>query len=204
MKVLFVDDHALVREALGRLITLCGEAEVIEASDGEAALAAASAQRFDLAVLDLNLPRLGGLELLGRLLEAAPGLPILVLTMNLEPVYLRKAIEMGARGYMTKNASTEEILAAIRTVGRGRPYVQQSLAQALAFAEPVPEAAEAFTGRELEILRHLANGSTLGEIAQVMGVAYKTVANTCSRLKAKCNTTRTLDLIRVADRLQLG
>lgn len=201
MKVLLVDDHAIVRDALRRLLAFMGEVEILEAGAGEAALSAVAAHDLDLIVLDLNLPGLGGLELLARLRSEAERAHVLVLTMNADPVYVRKALALKATGYVTKNASTDELLKAIRTVAAGEAYIEHALAHALAFCASDPSPLETLSQRELEILRLLGAGHSLGEIARIIGVAYKTVANTCSRMKTKCAVPRTLDLIRLADQI---
>jgi len=204
MKALLIDDHALVRDALKRLLDASYPVEALEAASGEAALEIVDKIDLDLIVLDLNLPGIGGLELLGRLVRRGAKPHILVLTMNAEPAYVRKALALGAKGYVTKNASTEELLKAIRRVAAGGEYVEAEIAQALAF-DPTPGGGlNTLSHRELEILRLLAAGRSLGEIAETIGVAYKTVANTCSRMKAKCNAPRTIDLIRMADLLWPG
>jgi DNA-binding NarL/FixJ family response regulator len=204
VRALLVDDHALVRDALKRLLGVSDPAEVVEAASGEAALEVVETNDFDLIILDLNLPGVGGLELLSRLVRRGTKPHILVLTMNAEATYVRKALALGAKGYVTKNASTEELLRAIRRVGAGNEYVEAEIAQALAFDVATGGGLDTLSHRELEILRLLAAGRSLGEIAETIGIAYKTVANTCSRMKAKCNTPRTIDLIRLADHLRLS
>jgi DNA-binding NarL/FixJ family response regulator len=196
--ILLVDDHALVRAGLKRLLATLPCGEILEAADGREALSILRAYKPDLVILDLNLPGLGGLELLRRLIQAGAG-AILVLTMHAEPLYARRALEAGAAGYMTKNASPDELLAAVRRVTAGGRYVEAELAQALA----APGAGGArsldnLTARELEIMRLLAKGASLAEIAQAVGVGYKTVANNCGQIKSKLGVSRTADLVRLA------
>lgn len=201
MKILLVDDHALIREALALLLVNAGGAQIVEAGTGEGALEAVKTSAFDLVVLDLNLPGLGGLELLDRLVKASErAINILVLSMNADPVYVRGALALGAKGYVSKNASTDELLGAIARVGRGGRYVEGDLAQALALAPASP--LEALNQRELEIMRLLGEGQSLREIAALMGLAYKTIANLCSQMRLKCGVSRTADLIRLALQLQ--
>lgn len=202
MNVLLVDDHAIVRDGLRRLLASASAGEVLEAADGREALSLARSRAFDLIVLDLNLPELGGLELLKRLLlvQAAP---VLVLSMHAEPLYVSRALEAGARGYVSKNASPDELLTAVRRVASGSTYVESELAQALAFQpEPIAPSLDRLSGRDLEILRLLAAGRSLSEIADALGLGYKTVANTCTQIKAKLGVARTADLVRLA--LQAG
>jgi len=198
LNILLVDDHALVRAGLKRLLATVWSGEILEAASGREALSSLKDARFDLVILDLNLPGLGGLELLRRMIQAGAG-PILVLSMHAEPLYARRALEAGAAGYVTKNASPEELLTAVRRVTSGGRYVEAELAQALAVQ--APGAAQEFdnlTAREIEIMRLLAKGASLAEIAAAVGVGYKTVANSCSQIKSKLGVSRTADLVRLA------
>jgi DNA-binding NarL/FixJ family response regulator len=194
--ILLVDDHTLVRAGLKRLLASVSAGEVLEAADAREALALIRQRRPDLVILDLNLPGLGGLELLRRLIAAGAG-PILVLSMHAEPLFARRALEAGAAGYMTKNASPDELLTAVRRVSAGGRYVEAELAQALA-APAQDRAFDQLTARELEIMRLLAGGASLAEIAAAVGVGYKTVANNCVQIKSKLGVTRTADLVRLA------
>lgn len=198
MRILLIEDHAIVRAGLKRLLVAVAEAEIQEASTGREGLALARGGGFDIIVLDLNLPELGGLELLSRLRQADAG-PILVLSMHAEPLYVARALEGGAQGYVSKNASPDELLTAIRRVAGGGRYVETDLAQALAFG---PQSAalslDHLSPRDLEILRQLSAGRSLSEIAGALGLSYKTVANTCSLIKAKLGVSRTADLLRLA------
>ena len=198
MNILLVDDHAIVRAGLRRLLAMVSDAKVSEASNGRECLAAARAASFDLIILDLNMPELGGLELLARLRQIGPA-PILVLSMHAEPLYVTRALEAGAQGYVTKNASPDELLTAVRRVAGGGRYIEGEVAQALVLQSPQqPVSLSQLAPRDLEILRHLAAGKSLGEIAEVLGLGYKTIANNCTLIKAKLGVTRTADLLRLA------
>lgn len=202
MTILLVDDHALVRAGLKRLLATQDTGEIIEAANGRDALALIRQRRPQLVILDLNLPGLGGLELLRRMLAAGAG-PILVLSMHGEPLYAKRALDAGAAGYVTKNASPDELLAAVRRVLAGGRYVEAELAQALATAG-AGAALDQLTARELEIMRLLAGGASLAEIAAAVGVGYKTVANNCVQIKAKLGVSRTADLVRLAIETGVG
>jgi len=198
MNILIVDDHALVRAGLKRLLAPLCDGEILEAADGREALARLRAGKLDLIILDLNLPGLGGLELLRRMIQMGVG-PILVLSMHAEPLYAKRALEAGAAGYMTKNASPDELLAAVRRVTAGGRYVEAEIAQALAApGGGGGRGLDALSARELEIMRLLAKGASLAEIAAAVGVGYKTVANNCSQIKSKLGVSRTADLVRLA------
>jgi two-component system invasion response regulator UvrY len=197
LNILLVDDHAIVRDGLRRLLEAATGNTVFEAADGPAALSAVASQRIDLVILDLNLPGLGGLELLRRLIELGR-FKVLVLSMHAEPLYAARALDAGAAGYMSKNASPDELLTAIQRVGAGGRYVENEIAQALALVGPPGASIGQLTAREMEIMRLLALGRSLSEMAEALGVAYKTVANTCSQMKSKLGVLRTADLVRLA------
>ena len=197
MTILLVDDHALVRAGLKRLLSTLDLGDILEAADGREALAMLRLATPDLVILDLNLPGLGGLELLRRMIHAGAG-PILVLSMHAEPLYAKRALDAGAAGYVTKNASPDELLTAVRRVTNGGRYGEAELAQALAAPGAGALALDNLTARELEIMRLLAKGASLAEIADAVGVGYKTVANNCVQIKSKLGVSRTADLVRLA------
>ena len=199
MNILIVDDHAIVRAGLRRLLRGMFDGEVLEAASGRDAVALARGKPLDLVLLDMNLPEMGGLELLSRLATVAPNLPVLVLSMHAEPLYVTRAMEAGARGYVSKNVAPDELVAAIRQVASGGRYVESELAQALVL-NPVPasEPLEQLSPRDLEIMRLLAKGRSLSEIADALGLGYKTIANNCTQIKAKLGVNRTADLVRLA------
>jgi DNA-binding NarL/FixJ family response regulator len=196
VKILVVDDHAIVRDGLSRLLMTDGDHEVKLAANGREALVLARSFRPALVILDLNLPGLGGLELLRRLVQIEAG-KILVLSMHAEPLYARRSLEAGAHGYVSKNAAPDELLSAVRRVAAGGRYIEAEIAQALALGAGA-EALDALSPRELEIMRLLATGSSLAEIAEALGASYKTIANTCTLIKSKLGVARTADLVRLA------
>lgn len=199
MNILIVDDHAIVRAGLRRLLRGLFEGEIVEAATGREALALARGRTLDLVLLDMNLPELGGLELLSRLATVAPDLPVLVLSMHAEPLYVTRAMEAGARGYVSKNVAPDELVTAIRQVASGGRYVEGELAQALVLnPSPAIEPLEQLTPRDIEIIRLLARGRSLSEIADALGLGYKTIANTCTQIKSKLGVNRTADLVRLA------
>ena len=198
MKILLVDDHAVVRAGLRRMLATVSDDEILEAATGRESLVIARSQSLDLIILDLNLPELGGVELVARLRQIG-ATPILVLSMHAEPLYVTRALDAGAQGYVSKNASPDELLTAIRRTGAGGRYVEQEIAQALALRTSTPAGSlTQLAPRELEILRQLAAGKTLSEIADALGLGYKTIANNCSLIKTKVGVTRTADLLRLA------
>lgn len=199
MKVLLVDDHAIVRSGLRRLLEALPGVRVSETATGREALALMRAEQPALIMLDLNLPGLGGLELLRRMLIEHPMARVLVLSMHAEALYATRALRAGAAGYLSKNASPEEVLEAVRRVLEGGRYIEAEIAQALALQDASTGSLMAqLTERDLEIMRLLSDGRSLSDIAAALGVSYKTVANTCSQIKAKLGVARTADLVRLS------
>ena len=196
MNLLLVDDHAIVRDGLKRLIGSRFAYEMHEAADGREALAVLRRQPIDLVILDLNLPGLGGVELLRRIVQTGRA-RVLVFSMHAEPIYVARALEAGAAGYVSKNIAPDELLIAVQRVAAGGRYVEQEIAQSLAVGGAAPSIGQ-LTSRELEIMRLLGQGRSLAEIADAVGLGYKTVANTLSLMKAKLGVARTADLVRLA------
>lgn len=197
IRLLVIDDHAIVRGGVRRLLAPEADIVCLEAESSEAAIALIAREPVDIALLDLNLPGLGGPEAIRALHGAQPALRILVFSTHAEPIYVGKSLEAGARGYVSKNAPPEELTRAIRAVLRGRTYVEAELAEEIDIRGP-GRSLDALTTRELEILRLLARGRSLTQIADALGVAYKTVANTCTHIKEKLGVDHTADLIRIS------
>lgn len=196
MNLLLVDDHAIVRDGLKRLIASRFAYDMHEAADGLQALAVLRRQPVDLVILDLNLPGLGGVELLRRIVQTSRA-RVLVFSMHAEPIYVSRALEAGAAGYISKNIAPDELLTAVQRVAGGGRYVEQEIAQSLAVGGAAPSIGQ-LTSRELEIMRLLGQGRSLAEIADAVGLGYKTVANTLTLMKAKLGVARTADLVRMA------
>ena len=199
IRLLIVDDHAIVRSGIRRLLSDRTDIEVLEAANGEEAMSAVLDSPIHLIVLDLNLPGLGGLELLRRLVRAVPKVPVLIFSQHAEAIYATKALEAGAQGFVSKNAMPEEFLEAVDAVLGGGVAVEKSIQREMAMRDVVEDAyLKPLTERDIEILRLLAAGNNLTEIAAKLGIAYKTVANTLSRIKEKLGAGQTSDLIRIA------
>jgi len=199
MRILLIDDHAIVRAGLRRLLASLGNPEITEAANGRDALIRYREARPDVVILDFNLPGIGGLELLQRLMIDDPTARVLVFSMHAEAIYASRALHAGAKGYVSKNASPDELLVAIRRLAEGGRYIENEIAQELALqSAPEGHPLQQLTERDMEILRLLGEGHSLAEIATELGVGYKTIANTCSQIKAKLGVSRTADLIRLS------
>lgn len=199
MKILIVDDHAVLREGVRRLLGTIPGAQIFEAATGHEALAIFRKQQPTVTVLDVNLNGSSGLELLQRLKSESKTARIVMFTMHSEPSYAARAIRAGAMGYVSKSADAEELIAAVKKVAEGENYLDRELASVLAFT-PAQSADQfsSLSNREIEIMRLLGEGKSLKQIASTFGIAYKTVANSCSRLKTKLGLERTADLIRMS------
>ena len=199
MKILLVDDHGVVREGVRRLLSVHFDPVVLEAGDVEGALEVYARETPDLVLLDLNLEGLGGLEFLRRVLLADAAAKVLIFSMHSEPAYAVRALRAGARGYVSKSAPVDELIAAVRKVADGGQYVDREVASRIAIGQNADEDPLAqLSIREVEILRLLGQGKSLTAISEAMGIAYKTVANICSQMKVKLGVERTADLIRLA------
>jgi two-component system, NarL family, invasion response regulator UvrY len=201
VKILIVDDHPIVRAGLRRLLAAEPVMAVREAVSGKEALSAFRAQRPDLVILDLNLPDIGGLEIIARLKIIDPQARILVLSMHDDHIHVTRSLQAGAAGYVSKTIPPEELLEAIKRVAGGRTYVEHEIAEELVFSSirtPPPHPLEDLSSRDLEILRLLAQGRNLAQIADTLGIGYKTAANNCSHIKTKLRAASTADLIRIA------
>jgi len=199
MKIIIVDDHGVVREGLQRLFIAHFEAEVFEAANIDDGLTVYRRERPDIVVLDLNLEGAGGLELLRRVLSADNAARVIVFSMHHEPIYAVRALRSGARGYVSKSAPVEELIAAIRKVRAGEQYIDRDLASRIAVSQiSTDDPLQSLSTREVEILRMLGQGKSMTSISENLGIAYKTVANICTQMKVKLGVDRTADLIRLA------
>jgi len=175
MKILIVDDHPIVRAGLRRLLAVEPGSDVREAGDGREALDAFREQRPTLVILDLNLPGLGGIEVIARLRIADPQARILVLSMHDDYIHVTRALQAGAAGYVSKNAPPEELLEAVRRVAAGHTYIEHEIAEGLVFSNlrmPLHPLDDLST-RDLEMLRLLAQGRTLPQIATLSASPIK-------------------------------
>jgi DNA-binding NarL/FixJ family response regulator len=198
-RLLIIDDHAIVRTGVRRLLATLPDIECLEAATGEEALAVVAREPVRLVILDLNLPGLGGVELIRCLLRASPHLRVLVFSTHAEPIYVAKSLEAGALGYVSKNAAPEELARAVEALQRGCSYIEADIAGELESGDTPGETyLRPLTSREMEIMRLLARGRSLTQISATLGIAYKTVANTCTHIKEKLGVTHTADLIRIS------
>jgi DNA-binding NarL/FixJ family response regulator len=203
IKVLLADDHGIVRAGLRRIVEESGDMEVVaEAADGRETLRLVQEILPDVAVIDISMPGLDGLEVVSQLHGHYPDLPILILTMHEEGQYVVRAIQAGAMGYLTKQSAPEQLVKAIRKVHAGSRYLTDEAAETLALriargsGEQSP--LDSLSMRELQVLRRLAMGHTNREIASAYNISIKTVDTYRSRLLKKLNLRNNAELSRFA------
>lgn len=201
-KILLIDDHAVVRDGVKRIFEeQPGEVVFGEANTANGATKLARQNEWDLAVLDLSLGDQSGLELLKELKHIRPHLPVLILSMHSEEQYARRAFKAGASGYITKDSSTSDLTKAINSVASGGRYITPQLAERLVFnmgrqTEGPPH--EALSDREFQVMRLIASGKTVTEIATVLALSDKTISTYRARLMEKMGMRTNAELTRYA------
>ncbi|TFF20677.1 response regulator transcription factor [Jiella endophytica] len=198
MKLLIVDDHKVVRDGIRRLVETIPVTEIGEAESPSDALREFRNMRPDVTILDINLKNGSGLDVLRRLRADDPKARIVVFSMYSDVVYAVSARRDGALGYVSKSAPSDELLVAVEKAVAGEPYVDSETAALMKDHATRETGVGDLTRRELQILHMLGDGKSLSEIADGLGVAYKTVANTSTRMKEKLGVERTSDLVRFA------
>lgn len=202
--ILIVDDHVVVRQGLKSLLTQWGYKVVAEATSGENAISLWQDHQPNLILMDLDMPGLGGLEAMQRIILRDKNAKILVYSMHEGNAFAIRAIQAGAKGYVVKTDDVSILLEAVDKVLRGGKYIGQKLAQHLAM-ELITELDNPLgklTPREFEVFRQLANGNALGFISDSLNISYKTVANIQTQVKQKLNVKTTANLVHLA--IQLG
>lgn len=199
IKVLLVDDHAVVRNGVRLILSAAQDIEVTgEAENAEAAMRLVRQQAFDVALLDIALPGVSGLDLLRRLRAAQPALAVLMLSMYAEEAYAVRALKLGAAGYLTKSHSGDAMIAAVRKVAAGGKYISTAVADKLADnlggGQMAPH--EALSDRELEVLNLLVSGQSLVKIGDVLHLSPKTVSTHRTHILEKMGMSSNAELVR--------
>ena len=208
IKVILADDHSIVRAGLRRIVEESGEMHVVaEAADGREAIQLVNKTAPDVAVIDISMPGLDGLEVIAQLQALHPQLPILVLTMHEEGQYVVRAIQAGAMGYLTKQSAPEQLVKAIRKIHDGQRYITDEAAELLALrvakGSNGKSPLDSLSMRELQVLRRLAMGHTNREIANAYHISIKTVDTYRARLLKKLGLRNNAELSRFAIQNQL-
>jgi len=207
IRVLIADDHAILRRGLKEILVReldgvsCGEAE-----SAQQVLAQVQSHDWDVVILDVTMPGRSGLDVLKDLKSLRPKLPVLVLSMHPEDQYGKRVLKAGASGYMNKESAPEELIKALRKVLAGGRYVSPLLAEKLATdlnEDAGRPAHEILSDREFEVLRKLASGKTVGQIAEDLRLSVPTVSTYRARILEKLNLSTTAELMHYAMRNHL-
>ena len=203
MRVLIADDHGIVRSGLRLLLERQTDIEVVaEAADGAEARELAIRERPDLAILDVKMPKLTGLQATREIKAQAPEVSVLILSMHDDEGYLAEALEAGASGYVLKTQADTDLLAAVRAVERGEPFLTPAAQQAL-IKDVLGQAAgrtDELTPREQEVVKLVAEAHTNKEIAEILHLSEKTVENHRSNAMRKLGMRDRVELVRYAIR----
>jgi two-component system, NarL family, invasion response regulator UvrY len=204
VSVLLVDDHAVVREGYRRLLERRGDIVVVgEAADAPAAYALFCSLNPQIVVMDITLPGVSGIGVTRRMLAHEPQARVLIFSMHEDTIFATRALEAGAAGYVTKASAPSVLVEAVHAVACGRKYLSPDIAQRLALRDFEVAQVRGLSAREFEVLRQLARGRTVREIAESMGLNAKTVANHQSAIKQKLGADTAFQLLRKASQLGL-
>jgi len=202
IRMLIADDHTIMREGLKQLFTLVPDVQVVaEAESGAQVIELLRQVEIDLLLLDMNMPGISGEILIARLHTQYPKLPILVLSMHNEIHIAQRALRAGALGYLTKDSDPETLLIAIRRVIGGQRYLDSGLAEQIALQSSGLKQqtyVESLSDREFQILRLLAHGRSVNQIAEQLVISNKTVSTHKPRLMEKMGFVSTADIVRFA------
>lgn len=204
LRILIADDHEVVRRGLrGLLLDYFPNAEVVGAGSAREALDLLGTAKWDLAIVDINLPGRSGFELLEDLKRIQPALPVLIVSAHLEEEFALRALKLGAAGYVSKQSAADVLVAAVKKVTSGGRHVSPAVADKLAMAaagEWIGAPHEALSHRELQVLQGISEGRTVKEIAAELALSEKTIATYRARVSAKLSLSSNVELTRYAMR----
>jgi two-component system, NarL family, response regulator NreC len=203
IRILLADDHAVVRQGFKLILGAQPDMEIVgEAGNGREAVELAEKLRPDVAVMDVAMPELNGIEATRRMGESAPRTRVLALSMHKDSVYVREILRAGARGYLLKDQIDSDLLAAVRAVARGEGYLSPAVSDAVLndYRKHVSEPIDLLTSREREVLQMIAEGKTNKEIATVLALSVYTVDAHRGRIMEKLNLHSVNELVRFAVR----
>lgn len=208
INLMIVDDHTIMREGLKRLFELDKDIHIAaEAADGLQALERLRTMHVDLLLLDISMPGLSGEALISRLVHQHPRLPILVLSMHNDPHVAMRVLRSGATGYLTKTQSPETLIAAVKKVSTGARYIDPELLEQIALnsLKSSPSSGlDSLTNREFQIMRLLADGHSINQIAEQLMISNKTVSTHKIILMQKMGFSSNADLIKFASKLSMS
>ena len=209
VRILLADDHTILREGIKVLLNRENDMEIVaEAEDGAQALEKVRAVKPDVVVMDISMPKIGGLEVTREITETFPDVKVVILTMHDNEEYLVQALKSGAKGYVLKEAAATDLAEAIRAVVRGDAYLYPTVARKLVDdyvnrVRTIKTASDSLTTREREVLKLVAEGHTNKEIADYLGISVKTVENHRANLMRKLDLHDRTELARYAIKIGL-
>ncbi len=202
IKVILVDDHAIVRAGFRMLLSTSNQIDVIaEAERGEQAIQLAMEKPATVIIMDLSMPGIGGLEAIRRISERNPEIKILVFSVHDEQVYIQRALDAGAKGYVNKNSAPDILIEAVKHIAKGHQYIEQGLIKngssqksELNYQKIISD----FTPREFDVFILLSKGMTIHKIADELCLGYKTIANYSTQIKKKLQVSTLAELAHIA------
>lgn len=202
IRVVLADDHILVRQSLKSLLEREGFKVVAEASDGQEALRQVQSHQPDIAVIDISMPVLNGLDAAREILRLAPKTKTILLTQHDEDEYISEALEAGMNGYVLKSQAAGDLIQAIQQVCRGQIYLSPGVSTAVvqAFRSKSKKPTDPLTTRERQVLQLIAEGKSTKDVASMLGISVKTAESHRTRLMSKLDIHETASLVRYAVR----
>lgn len=202
LRILIADDHTVVRRGLRQiLMDEFSNAEIAEVPDAEELIKKVMAEHWDVVVSDLSMPGRSGLDALQQIKISHPDLPVLILSIHPEEQYALRALKSGASGYLSKDTAPDELVKAVKKVLLGKKYISQAIAEKLAStysADSSLNPHETLSDREFDVMKLLANGKSVSEIAEMLSLSVTTVSTYRARLMVKMNLKSNSDLTKYA------
>jgi two-component system, NarL family, response regulator NreC len=201
-KVLLADDHRIVRDGVKSLLERQGYVVIAEASDGQEAIRMALFSPPDVAVLDVTMPLLNGLDAARQILQKSPATRIIILTMHAEKTYVLEGLRIGIKGFVTKTHASEDLIRAIREALKGRTYLSPEVSEAVveAYQNHHDLSRDPLTPRERQVLQLIAEGRSSKEVASLLSISTKTAETHRSRILEKLDIHEVAGLVRYAIR----
>lgn len=201
VKVILVDDHSVVRSGLRRLLESHKSLEIVaEADTGELAYQIYGEVMPDVVLMDISMPGMGGLEAAKRILQRYPQARIVIFSMHEAVSFAAQALKAGVKGYVTKTGLAEDLVQAVLDVSRGKTFLSQDVAQKIALQTLIGETnpLQQLTSREFEVFRLLAEGKRVEDVADMLKISQKTVANYYTLIKQKLSVNSPVEMVRLA------
>jgi len=201
-QVLLADDHSMIRQSLKALLEKKGFQVIAEASDGQEALRSVEKSKPEVAIIDISMPILNGVDTARELKKAAPKTKVILLTQHDEDQYVTEALRAGVRGYVLKSQAADDLVHAIHEVSRGSVYLSPNISRAVidAYLTKSEVAADPLSGRERQVLQLVGEGKSTKDIAVHLGISVKTAESHRARLMKKLDIHETASLVRYAIR----